>query len=133
MQLAFMGSLAVTLLTSLFSGDGPSKGFAPCLPAGVGLEEVVSTPQLNSPTAAPSKGVTVRETLVRLEAHCKEGKLIAGSGREIRFYRLVGCWGNPPVDYLEQLAQQNQELEKLKKNYTVVEIACAQVDLRQIP
>ena len=133
MQLALLGSLAVTLLTCLFSGDGASKGFAPCLPAGVELEEVVSAPQSKSATATPSKRVTVRETLFRLEAHCKEGKLIAGSGREIRFYRLVGCWGNPPVDYLEQLARQNQELERLKKHYTVVEIACAQVDLRQIP
>ncbi len=133
MQLALIASLALTLLACLFSGDGASKGFAACLPTGVELEEIVSAPQFESTTGTRSKGVTVKETLLRLEAHCKEGKLVAGSGREIRFYRLVGCWGNPPVDYLEQLARQNQELERLKKNYTVVEIACAQVDLRQIP
>lgn len=128
-----MGSLAVTLMACLFSGDRASKGFTPCLPEGIGLEEAVSVRQLKPTTATPSKRVTVRETLLSLEAHCKEGNLVAGSGREIRFYRLVGCWGNPPVDYLEQLARQNQELAQLKKNYTVVEIACAQVDLRQIP
>jgi hypothetical protein len=122
----------VTLLICLSSGDGTNKGFVACLPAGVKLEEVVSAPQLKSTTATASKQVTIRETLLRLKAHCKKGKLIAGTGREIRFYRLVGCWGNPPEDYQEQLARQDQELQRLKKKYTVVEIPCAQIDPRQI-
>lgn len=122
-----MESLAVMLLACLFSGGETSKGFAACLPVDVGLEEVASAPGITS------ERVTVRQALLRLEAHCKGGKLIAGSGREIRFYRLVGCWGNPPADYLEQLARQSQELQRLKKDYSVVEIACAQVDQRQIP
>ena len=63
---------------------------------------------------------------------CKKGKLLTGTGREIHFYRLVGCWGNPPEDYQQQLARQNQDLQRLKKKYKVVEIPCAQVDPRQI-
>jgi len=122
----------VTLLICLSSGDGTNKGFVACLPADVKLEEVISAPQLKSTTVTASKRVTIGETLSRLKAHCKKGKLIAGSGREIRFYRLVGCWGNPPEDYQEQLARQNQELQRLKKKYTVVEILCAQLDPRQI-
>jgi hypothetical protein len=132
MQLAFIKSLTVSLLICLSSGDGTNKGFVACLPADVKLEEVVSAPQLKSTSLTASKRVTIRGTLSRLKAHCKKGKLIAGSGREIRFYRLVGCWGNPPDDYQEQLARQNRELQRLKKRYTVVEIPCAQVDPRQI-
>lgn len=132
MQLALIESLMVTLLICLASGGGTDKGFAACLPAGIDLEEVVSAPQLKSTTLTASKRVTIRETLSRLKARCKKGKLIAGSGREIRFYRLVGCWGNPPEDYQEQLARQNEELQRLKKKYTVVEIPCAQVDPREI-
>ncbi len=109
-----------------------NKRFAACLPTDIELEEVVSSPQLKSTTVTASKQVTIRETLSRLKAHCKKGKLIAGSGREIRFYRLVGCWGNPPEDYQERLARQNQELQRLKKKYMVVEIPCAQIDPRQI-
>lgn len=132
MQLALLEFLMVTLLICLSSEDGKDNGFAACLPAGIELEEVVSSPRLKSTTVTASKQVTIRETLSRLKAHCKKGKLIAGSGREIRFYRLAGCWGNPPEDYQEQLARQNQELQRLKKKYTVVEIPCAQVDPRQI-
>ncbi len=131
MQLALIESLMISLLVCLSSGDGTNKSFVACLPAGIELEEVVSAPQLKSTTVTASKRVTIRETLSRLKAHCKKGKLIA-SGWEIRFYRLVGCWGNPPEDYQERLARQNQELQRLKKKYTVVEIPCAQIDPRQI-
>ena len=48
MQLAFLESVAVTLLLCLFSGDETNKGFAACLPANVKLEEFVSAPQLKS-------------------------------------------------------------------------------------
>jgi hypothetical protein len=132
MKLALIETLMATLLICLPWGDGTNKRFVVCLPAGIDLEEVVSTPQLKSTTVTASKRVTVRETLSRLRARCKKGKLIDGAGREIRFYRLVGCWGNPPDNYQEQLARQNQELQRLKKKYTVVEISCAQIDPRQI-
>ena len=132
MQLTLIESLMATLLICLSPGDGTNKRIVACLPADVKLEEVVSAPQLKSTTVTASKRVTIGETLSRLKAHCKKGKLIAGSGREIRFYRLVGCWGNPPDDYQEQLARQTRELQRLKKKYTVVEIPCAQIDPRKI-
>jgi hypothetical protein len=125
-------SLLLTLLICSPPVDGMKKGFIACLPAGTNLEEVISLPQPKSNSGTASKRVTLGETLSRLNARCKKGKLIAGNGREIRFYRLIGCWGNPPEDYQEQLARQTQELQRLKKKYTVVEIPCAQMDPRQI-
>jgi hypothetical protein len=119
------------VLTCLSSGDRADKQFVSCLPADTNLEEVVSAPQ-KSGTGPRVKQVTVRDTLSRLKAHCKKGKLVAGNGREIRIYRLIGCWGNPPDDYQEQLTRQTQELQRLRKKYTVVEIPCAQIDPRQI-
>jgi hypothetical protein len=32
--------------------------------------------------------------------------------------------GNPPADYQEILQRQREELEKLKKQYTVIEMTC---------
>ena len=131
MQLPLMQSLMAIVLTCLSSGDGTRKEFVSCLPPDTDLEEVVSV-QLKSPTQTPATRVTVRDRLRQLKAHCKKGKLVDSSGREIRFYRLLGCWGNPPADYQEQLAQQEQELQRLKKKYKVVEIPCGQMDPRQI-
>lgn len=121
-----------TLLIFSPWGDVTNKRLVVCLPAGINLEEVVSAPKLKSTTVTAAKRMTIRETLSRLKARCKKGKLVDSAGREIRFYRLVGCWGNPPEDYQEQLARQTQELQRLKKKYTVIEIPCAQVDPRQI-
>lgn len=132
MQLALIGSLIASLLICLPSGDGNNKGFVSCLPAGTNLEEIVSAPQVKSTAGKPSKRLSIRDTLSKLKARCKKGKLVDGAGREIRFYRLVGCWGNPPEDYQEQLARQSQELQRLRKKYTVVEMGCAQLDPRQI-
>jgi hypothetical protein len=98
----------------------------------VTFEELVSAPQAKFATGTPAKRVTVRDALAGLKARCKKGKLIAGDGREIRFYRLVGCWGNPPEDYQERLARQSRELQQLRKKYSVVEIPCPQHDPRQI-
>lgn len=132
MQPTLIGSLIAIFLIGLPSGDGKNKGFVSCLPAGTNLEEVVSAPQVKSTAGNSAKRLTVRDALLRLKARCKKGKLVDGAGREIRFYRLVGCWGNPPEDYQEQLARQSQELQRLKKKYTVVEIGCGQLDPRQI-
>lgn len=120
------------VLTCVPSGDGTKKELVSCLPADTNLEEVVSAPPVKSTTAKPSKPVTIRDTLLKLKARCKKGKLIAANGREIRFYRVIGCWGNPPDDYQEQLERQSQELLRLKKKYIVVEIPCPQLDPRQI-
>jgi hypothetical protein len=51
--------------------------------------------------------------------------LFDAHGREIYFYRLSGCWGNPPADYQEILARQREELSKLRKRYHVIEMTCS--------
>ncbi len=72
---------------------------------------------------------TVIHRLDKIGARCKSGKLVDPKGKEIRFYRLQGCWGNPPADYLEILEQQKTELTQLKKKFTVIEITCSQSGL----
>lgn len=110
--------------------------FLACLPEDIKLKEIITAPQMKSAakhTEKPAeKKATVKDILVELKAHCDKGKLVDGAGREIRFYRLIGCWGNPPEDYQEQLEQQRKQLEQLKEKYTVVEISCSQGDPTRI-
>jgi len=72
------------------------------------------------------KAITVGQRLKTLKARCSHKKLVDGHGRPIRFYKLEGCWGNPPEGYLEILEAQRKNIERLKKTYTVIEMACAQ-------
>ncbi|PYS38228.1 MAG: hypothetical protein DMF71_17165 [Acidobacteria bacterium] len=85
-----------------------------CLPNGIKPDTIV-----NSERVVPKRGraVTVKQLLIDLE---------------IRFYRLIGCWGNPPADYQEMLERQNNELNSLKKKYLVIEIPCQTGDPRRI-
>ena len=64
------------------------------------------------------------DKLKELSARCRKHKLVDARGREIRFYQLVGCWGNPPDDYQQQLERQAKELVKLRKRYRVIEMTC---------
>jgi len=96
--------------------------FERCLPSGIKLTDVVSA-QLAKPGRAVSR-ITVGQKLTEMKAKCKRGKLVDRTGREIYFYRLKGCWGNPPIDYQEILQKQKDELEKLRKKYTVIEMTC---------
>jgi len=100
----------------------PKQSFAKCLPAGITASDVVST-RLVRPANTIEK-TTVEQKLVELKAKCKSGRIVDSKGKEIRFFRLQGCWGNPPVDYQEILEEQNKQLEKLKKRYTVIEMTC---------
>jgi hypothetical protein len=108
--------LGLSLLTS------PKHGFQQCLPEDTKLTDVVSASIVKP--GARSKKINVEQTLIAIKAKCKKGKLVDASGKEIRFYRLTGCWGNPPADYQEILARQAEEIEKLKKQYTVIEMTC---------
>ncbi len=111
--------------------DG-TDSFLACLPESIHSDEVVSVQQAKSGNPDVARKVTVRQALTRLKARCKDGKLVDGAGKEIRIVRLIGCWGNPPDDYQEQLERQSKEIERLKKRYTVIEIPCAQSDPRLI-
>jgi hypothetical protein len=49
---------------------------------------------------------------------------VDAKGKQIHFYRLTGCWGNPPENYQEILDNQQQELARLRRCYRVIEISC---------
>ncbi len=103
--------------------DGPKK-FS-CLPAGIKPTDVVSAEMVSSGKGGDVvKKVRVTQRLKEMKARCRKGMLVDAAGREIRFHRLVGCWGNPPVDYQEILERQRKELEELRKQYTVIEMTC---------
>jgi hypothetical protein len=93
-----------------------------CMPNGIQATDVVS-----SQAAKPGGKVvtvTVSQKLKALRARCRKGKLVDARGTEIRFYQLIGCWGNPPDDYQQQLERQAKELAKLRKRYRVIEMTC---------
>lgn len=112
--------LSAVLLVMLSPGLACAGTIDSCLPAGVHATDVVGV------RVERGKGmtVTVAEKLKDLKARCRKNKLFDGKGREIRFYQLIGCWGNPPEDYQQQLARQANELAKLRKRYRVIELTC---------
>jgi len=96
--------------------------FDGCLPNGIKREGVVSA-QLDG-SGKVVKKITVSQRLIELKAWCKQGKLVDRAGKEIRFFRLEGCWGNPPEGYQEILRKQSEDLAKLRERYTVIEMTC---------
>jgi hypothetical protein len=95
-----------------------------CLPPRITPNDVVSTKTVQTAKGEAVEKVRVRDRIAALKGHCEKGKLVDGGGREIYFYKLKGCWGNPPENYQEILANQAAELESLKKRYTVIEMTC---------
>src|SRR6266550_234805 len=96
-----------------------------CLPADIKATDVVSVQGIKpGPHRADVKTITVAQKLKELRARCRKRKLVDAGGREIRFYKLIGCWGNPPDDYQEQLERQAKELANLRKRYRVIEMTC---------
>jgi hypothetical protein len=120
-QLPLMPIILLLLLT--LWPDGKGEPYKACMPEGIELNEVVSSP---ADTRSESKGekLTIRRALQQMKARCRRGKLVDGAGKEIYFFRLIGCWGNPPEDYEDQLKRQAEKLADLKKKYKVIEIAC---------
>jgi hypothetical protein len=102
-----------------------SPGISSCLPEGITLEDVVSAEMIEFGEKGPViKTVTVKDKLTELGAGCQNGKLVDSKGREIYFYKLTGCWGNPPDNYHEILERQAKELAELRSKYTVIEMTC---------
>ena len=95
-----------------------------CLPNGIKLDTIVSITRKTLKSDDQIERETVKQRLDNLNARCKAGKLVDGKNREIRFYELQGCWGNPPFNYEEILNNQRKELLELKKKYTVIELTC---------
>jgi hypothetical protein len=121
-----MKNLFPILLLCAFCSSAKASDSVSCLPNDVKNDTVISGGN------SPREIVTVQEALRRIGARCQNGKLVDKAGREIRFFHLIGCWGNPPVDYQEQLSHQAREIERLKPRYTVLEIPCATTNLRTI-
>jgi hypothetical protein len=95
-----------------------------CLPDGIKPSDVVSVQQAKPTGDGDAKTITVAQKLKEIRAHCRRRKLVDPSGKEIRFYHLVGCWGNPPEGYQEILEQQAKDLALLRRRYRVIEMTC---------
>ena len=92
-----------------------------CLPSGIEPSSIVSAERQAGNKVIK---VTVQQKLDKLSARCQNGTLVDSTGKEIRFYELAGCWGNPPDNYQDILQRQQQELATLKAQYTVIEMTC---------
>jgi hypothetical protein len=115
----------LTLAVCLLMNPTPGSHCCNCLPEGIKADSVVSTKIVRSSQGGRTiEKVTVEQKMRELRARCRNKKLVDSRGREIRFVTLEGCWGNPPADYQEILSKQREEIEKLKKRYTVVEMTC---------
>jgi hypothetical protein len=79
-----------------------------CLPSDIKPSEIVVSD--SNKTDRASKPETVRDRLTQLKARCRQGKLTDSRGKQIYFLRLIGCWGNPPADYEEQIEEQRTKL-----------------------
>ncbi len=88
-----------------------------CLPPDVKPDDIV-TYGING-----KKNRTVADTLGKMKARCRKGRLIGSDKREIRFFHPA-CWGNPPVDADEQRAAEARQLAALQKKYRVVIFSC---------
>ena len=105
-----------------------------CLPTSVKAEDIVRVFELPSRTGnVRTKTVTVAASLKSIKATCSKGKLVDGRKKEIKFFRIEGCWGNPPADYLEIQEHQQRELADLKRKYTVIEMSCNTTVMQLIP
>ncbi len=90
--------------------------YTACLPSGVTTSTIVSSDG--------NVKVTVGQKLASLGASCQGGTLIDSAGKSIVLYSLVGCWGNPPADYLNILNQQNAAIQALQASHTVITLTC---------
>jgi hypothetical protein len=124
MAIRFLLSAAMLVALSPLSSASPActRNIDACMPAGTQATDIVSSQAVKPGGKVVT--VTVAQKLKALGARCRKGKLVDAKGTEIRFYQLVGCWGNPPDDYQEQLEHQAKELAKLRKRYRVIEMTC---------
>ena len=114
-------ALVLTLLTAV-SGS-KSDRFSSCLPEGIKLTSEIFE-ESDGSSNAKRKPKTLQAKLTDLRARCKNRKLVTRNGKEIRIVQLIGCWGNPPEDYREQMDRQQRDIKELSKKYVVIQIPC---------
>jgi len=98
------------------SSAAPKNRFD-CLPKQMKLDQVVTYGRDGG------ANVTVEKTLIQMKARCRSGKLVDAKNREIRFFEK-SCWGTPPPDAVEIRKHESEELERLKRHYTVIVMSC---------
>jgi hypothetical protein len=123
-QLVFL--MFVLVLLWPVAGRSNSHRFDGCLPKEVDPKARIREESSDASSSKSKPKTSVEKKLIELRPSCIKGKLVDKSGKEIRFVHLLGCWGNPPEDYQEQLDKQQAELLKLKEKFTVIEIPCDQ-------
>lgn len=108
------------------SSSSTNSPLSACLPYGITLDTIASASATYTNYEPIVTKVTVGETLNGLKAYCQNNKLLDGSGKEIYFYYLTGC-GGPALTYEQSQAiikKQQDGINALKNNYTVVQITC---------
>ena len=98
-----------------------------CLPSDINLSDIVDAKLVTwySDGRPPViDKVTVDQELIELKATCIDNKLVDGSGKEIYFYHLTGCWGASRFEDQEIMQKQQDEINKLKEQYMVIEMTC---------
>ena len=116
--------IVLFVLANAFQVSAAARSCCQCLPKGIKGSDVVSVLAVKPSPGKAARVVTVKQKLAELKAHCKRGKLVDAAGREIYFFQLAGCWGNPPENYQEVLDEQARKITELKKRYTVIEMTC---------
>jgi hypothetical protein len=111
----------VVACTRAKSDSNHASSYLSCLPAEIQPADIVSA---NLVTGTTVKKVTVAQKLKTLQAKCQNTQLADGTGREIRFYQLQGCWGTPSLNADKIRSQQRRKLAALQQSYTVVEMTC---------
>ena len=94
-----------------------SPNLAACMPKDVKLDEIAVYGYNGKPN------VTVAERIKELRGRCSNGLLAGPDKKEIRFFHVT-CWGNPPSNYRDLMAEEQRKLEMLKAKYTVIIIRC---------
>ena len=113
-----MLSQATTVKTN--DDEGASAIHLDCLPGGFKLTDIVSYGEKRK---GSDEHVTIKDKLIEIKARCKDGKLLDGKGKEIKFFKF-SCFGNPPIDYDEIMQKEREEFDKLQKDYTVIVVEC---------
>jgi hypothetical protein len=91
-----------------------------CLPGNVKAYDIVSAERTRDDRFVT---VTVEEKVKQMRGRCSKGRLVDRKGRRIRFYRLH-CFGAPTAYALATMKQEREDLDALRKRFTVVEMTC---------
>lgn len=117
--------IVLVLALTVFAGITSAQKYSKCLPSDIKEDTVVGWDNPSN-SERPATPITVRQSLAKLKARCVCDKLVDAKGKEIRFFQLKGCWGQPPPNYLEIMEKQRVDLYALKKKYVVIEMTCNQ-------